>query len=349
VVQAEQEPLYTAIMSAVRLAQAQQQPVDVTLLWGGLNTLLRTDDSQAASAVAEAVNRRDAVSGTNVSSVAHNPQQCSGAARGLALRAAAMDVDMRDALTTGRLLPLLAGVVGRGLEGAATAAAAGGAERAAEMARLQQLLDVTQALLQGLEAGLLAAAAGAAPAGGAAAAGAATEAAAHPASGAAGPQAGAEPPPAAADAAAAVHQQQAGAAGGLGGGGAYTGAYGPATPHAEAASVPAKRKRATPSSCQPIYEEAHRMLAWLAYGPPPRSAGGPAKAVAGHLCGNPRCLNVLHLAWMTHTQNMAFHNARGHVRQRIDAGRAYLHVYRDQLGRRGGVWRSSTNATSPAT
>ena len=91
------------------------------------------------------------------------------------------------------------------------------------------------------------------------------------------------------------------------------------------------------------------MLAWLAYGPPPRSAGGPAKAVAGHLCGNPRCLNVLHLAWMTHTQNMAFHNARGHVCQRIDAGRAYLHVYRDQLGRLGGVWRSSTNATSPAT
>jgi hypothetical protein len=63
--------------------------------------------------------------------------------------------------------------------------------------------------------------------------------------------------------------------------------------------------------------------------------------VAGQLCGNPRCLNVLHLAWMTQAENLAFYNARRCVQLQIAAGLAYLHAYQAQLAAAGGVWRSS--------
>lgn len=88
-------------------------------------------------------------------------------------------------------------------------------------------------------------------------------------------------------------------------------------------------------------EGVHRMVLWMACGPPRYPS-----LVAAHLCGNPRCVNVLHLAWMTQKANLAFHNAAGDVHKRQAAGLAYLDAQAAQLRSCEGLWPGDTASDS---
>jgi hypothetical protein len=50
-----------------------------------------------------------------------------------------------------------------------------------------------------------------------------------------------------------------------------------------------------------LFEWAHRLVTWCAYGPPPAELG--SNPVAMHLCNNPDCLHPLHLRWGNHVLN----------------------------------------------
>lgn len=50
-----------------------------------------------------------------------------------------------------------------------------------------------------------------------------------------------------------------------------------------------------------VYERAHRLVTWCAYGPPPAELG--SNPVAMHLCNNADCLHPLHLRWGNNALN----------------------------------------------
>ena len=121
---------------------------------------------------------------------------------------------------------------------------------------------------------------------------------------------------------------------------AQTPAAAPGLPQAPAPPLPPPptRCRRRRKHSQPVYELAHRLLAWMVYGPSPNPH---AKKVVGHLCGNKRCLNVLHLAWMSQRTNTAYHNARGKREAQERAGQAYQEAWDTVLRRAGGLWPSN--------
>ena len=124
--------------------------------------------------------------------------------------------------------------------------------------------------------------------------------------------------------------------GGGGGGGAGGGAYGRDDSGGGPQPPPPHRNHPTTSTLgkeQRVLEGVHRMVLWMAYGPPPH-----ASDLAAHLCGNPRCVNILHLAWLRQRDNLAFYHARGDQELRLKAGLTYLDTQRAQLDSCGGLW-----------
>ena len=63
-----------------------------------------------------------------------------------------------------------------------------------------------------------------------------------------------------------------------------------------------------------IYERAHRIALWCAFGPPPLDKDGRwvKNRMALHMCGNPRCINPEHLVWGDRVVNAITDSARAH-------------------------------------
>ena len=69
-------------------------------------------------------------------------------------------------------------------------------------------------------------------------------------------------------------------------------------------------------SKRPIYERAHRIVAWAMFGMPPAHLQAP---VVMHTCGDKTCLNPLHLVWGERALNATPCGALMHARERLDA------------------------------
>ena len=83
----------------------------------------------------------------------------------------------------------------------------------------------------------------------------------------------------------------------------------------------------------PVNEYAHRLVCWMAHGPPSSDAAllnhpelgrwHRANWVVGHLCGNARCLCPQHLAWMRPQDNLecqVWHAKNGRGASRVWPG-----------------------------
>lgn len=66
---------------------------------------------------------------------------------------------------------------------------------------------------------------------------------------------------------------------------------------------------------KPVYERAHRIVAWAMFGPPPREIAQP---VAMHTCGDKTCLNPRHIVWGERAENVSRRLANWHAHKRLD-------------------------------
>jgi hypothetical protein len=65
------------------------------------------------------------------------------------------------------------------------------------------------------------------------------------------------------------------------------------------------RRVAADGTSVPVAIDAHRLMCWLEWGPPPSGAFPPGtKIVAMHLCHNTKCLNPYHLRWGCNIMNL---------------------------------------------
>jgi hypothetical protein len=63
-------------------------------------------------------------------------------------------------------------------------------------------------------------------------------------------------------------------------------------------------KLSIPSARKTVTVFAHRLVCWLAHGPPSNGLNW-SNAVAGHLCSNSRCITPSHLRWLSRAENIA--------------------------------------------
>lgn len=83
---------------------------------------------------------------------------------------------------------------------------------------------------------------------------------------------------------------------------AYTGAVtttrAPSTAPSTAGGGAAKQRYLRVQVAAGVHEYAHRLLAWLRLGPPPRDEASGRVMEATHLCNNRACVNPYHIIWV---------------------------------------------------